>query len=183
MKTVYLLRHAKSEWDKPFKSDHERPLSKRGRKNAKALRELLKERIEKIDMAYISDSERTTETFDILVKNNSIVWNKKFTDKVYEANLNDLLDLIKNTENEYNSILIIGHNPGLESLANYLIMRHNTFGDFSFFHKFSTCAFLCLHFDVNYWANITDVQGKLGLYWLPIKEDKSENSKSSYIKR
>ncbi|MCB1191359.1 MAG: histidine phosphatase family protein [Leptospiraceae bacterium] len=174
MKTIYLLRHAKSEWDKPFKSDHERPLSKRGRKNAKALREFLEERIKEIDMAYISDSQRTTETFEILTKNNRIVWNKKFTDKVYEANLNELMDLIKSTDDEYNSILIVGHNPGLESLANYLIMRHNTFADFSFFEKFSTCAFLCLRFSIDHWADVTDVQGKLGLYWLPIKEEKKD---------
>lgn len=172
MKTIYLLRHAKSEWNKPFKNDHERPLSKRGRKNAKALRNFLENRIEGIDIAYISDSQRTKETFKILSKTNELVWNNVFTDKVYEATLNELLDLIQNTDDEYKTMLILGHNPGLESLANYLIMRHSSFADFSFFYKFATCAFLCLQFDISYWADITNVQGKLGLYWLPEKDDK-----------
>ena len=68
LKTIFLVRHAKSDWAAEFRLDHERPISERGRKNAKSLREFLKERNLKIDIAYVSDAKRTIETLDIVNK-------------------------------------------------------------------------------------------------------------------
>lgn len=169
LKTIYLVRHAKSDWTAEFRFDHERPISERGRKNAKSLRNFLKERNVNIDLAYVSDAKRTMETLEILNKKEDLFRNVQVTHLLYEANLGIFYNLITTTEDKYNSILFLGHNPELEELANQLILRQNAYKDFSFFQKFSTSALVGLSFPISSWKDISTVSGKLILFWTPIK--------------
>ena len=70
LKTIYLLRHAKSDWAAEFRIDHERPISERGRKNAKAVRSLLKDRSLRVYIAYVSDAKRAVYTLEIVSSQN-----------------------------------------------------------------------------------------------------------------
>lgn len=169
LKTIFLVRHAKSDWAAEFRLDHERPISERGRKNAKFLREFLKERNLKIDIAYVSDAKRTIETLEIVNKKEELFRNVKVTHLLYEANLGIFYNLITSTEDNYNSILFLGHNPELEELANQLILRQNAYKDFSFFQKFSTSSIIGLSFPISSWKDISTVSGKLILFWTPVK--------------
>jgi phosphohistidine phosphatase len=169
-KTIYLVRHAKSDWTAEFRLDHERPISERGRKNAKSLRSFLKERGIRIDLAYVSDAVRTVETLEILNKNREILRNVEVTHLLYEANLGIFYNLITSTEDTHNSILFLGHNPELEELANQLILRQNAYKDFSFFQKFSTSSIVGLSFPISSWKDISTAPGKLTLFWTPVKQ-------------
>ncbi len=169
LKTIYLLRHAKSDWAAEFRIDHERPISERGRKNAKAVRSLLKDRGLRVDIAYVSDATRAVETLEIVNKNNDLFKNVEVTPLLYEANIGVFYNLITNTDDSHNSILFLGHNPELEELANQLILRQNAYKDFSFFQKFSTSALIGLSFPISSWKHISTFPGKLILFWTPVK--------------
>ncbi len=170
LKTIYLLRHAKSDWTAEFRIDHERPISERGRKNAKALRSFFKDRELRVDFAYVSDAKRTVETLEILNKNKELFKNVEVTPLLYEANFGVFYNLITTTDDAHNSILFLGHNPELEELANQLILRQNAYKDFSFFQKFSTCSLIGLAFPISSWKHISTFPGKLTLFWTPVKQ-------------
>ena len=170
VKTIYLLRHAKSDWAAEFRLEHERPISERGRKNAKSLRSFLKERGIRVDLAYVSDATRTVQTLEIVNKNQELFREVEITSMLYEANQGVLYNLITSTEDKHNSILFLGHNPELEELANQLILRQNAYKDFSFFQKFSTSSIIALSFSISSWKDISTSPGKLTLFWTPVKQ-------------
>ncbi len=166
MKYIYLLRHAKSDWDTPFVTDHERGLASRGEKSVQFLRKFLETKEIQIDVAFVSDARRTLETYKLLNKNNSIIKNHVVVPELYEAKLEVYYNLIKNTPDIEESILFLGHNPELEELANILMGNQKKE---SLFHKFPTCACLCLSFDIESWSEIQNTIGKLVFYFTPSK--------------
>jgi phosphohistidine phosphatase len=168
MKTIYLMRHCKSDWESDFKIDHERPLSERGKKNAKELRKFLVDRKIHFDISYISDSKRTIQTFEILKK--EVHFSEvKISSKLYETNFTTLYDLIKQTDDKINSILLLGHNPELEEFANHLILRQNSNLEKSFFQKFPTSAFLSLSLNITHWELVSTTAAKINYFWIPTK--------------
>ncbi|HMW03505.1 MAG TPA: histidine phosphatase family protein [Leptospiraceae bacterium] len=170
LKTIYLLRHAKSDWEAEFRFDHERPISERGRKNAKALRNFLQDRNFQVDKAYVSDAKRTIETLEIINKDKDLFKEIEITHLLYEANFGIFFNLITTTEDSCNSILFLGHNPDLEELANQLMLRQNAYKEFSFFQKFGTSSIIGLAFPISSWKNISEYPGKLTLFWTPAKK-------------
>ena len=168
-KTIHLLRHAKSDWEAVFLKDQDRPLSERGKKNAKELRNFLKERKIRIDLAYVSEALRTVETLNIINKDKDIFKEVNITPMLYEANFSVFKDLILNTGENIKSVLLLGHNPDLEELANQLLLRQNAVKEFSFFSKFPTCAFISFSCSVNSWKEFFNEPAKLSLFWVPVK--------------
>ncbi|MEN0002691.1 MAG: histidine phosphatase family protein [Bacteroidota bacterium] len=119
MKTVYLIRHAKSSWKDPALKDIERPLNKRGFRDAPFMANLLNGKGVKPNRLITSPANRayTTATFfaEVLgIPKPSIDVRKK----IYEAYPNDILSLIKYLPNEWSVICLFGHNPTFTSLAN-----------------------------------------------------------------
>jgi len=161
LKNLFLIRHAKSDWDADFDNDHGRPLSDRGKKNAKALSKFLSERDFSPAIAYVSDSRRTIQTHKILSAYKSLSGKTIFTEKIYEASLEEILSIIRNTNEKYDSILLVGHNPGLETFVNYLL--GNKTG--SVFAKFSTSAFASFDCEIETWNELKEGKGKLNLFW------------------
>jgi phosphohistidine phosphatase len=168
-KYIYLCRHAKSDWEAEFRIDHERPISQRGKKNAKQLREFLEEKKIQFDISYISDSKRTLETYAILKKNIELFKEVIITSQVYESNFATFFNLIENTEDSKQSILFLGHNPELEEFANHLILKQNSIPDISFFHKFATSSILSLAIECNSWKDIKSNRAKIVFFWTPTK--------------
>ena len=123
MKRIYLLRHAKSSWDDDALDDFQRPLNARGRKAAKRMARFLAERSIRPNMVLCSAALRTRGTYDILEPELQGV-PVSFEDGLYEASRGDLLHRLQRLDGHLDSVLLIGHNPGLEKLALTLAGGH-----------------------------------------------------------
>jgi phosphohistidine phosphatase len=113
---LVLLRHAKSAW--PDLPDHERPLAKRGRRDAPAVGRWLREAGLMPDRVLCSTARRTAETWQLMAPElGAHPPQVSYEDQVYDAHCEALLDLARQTEPAASSMLIIGHNPGVQDLA------------------------------------------------------------------
>lgn len=121
MKTLYLCRHAKSSWKQPGLDDFDRPLNKRGKKDAPLMGELLEDKGIKPDLIISSPAKRASKTASIIAS--AVCYDKdkiNFKDEIYEASGEELLEVIKGIDDKFNTVMIFGHNPGLTMLHNYL---------------------------------------------------------------
>lgn len=168
LKQIHLIRHAKSDWESEFKSDNERPLSERGKKNARSLRKYL-EKIEfKTDLFLISDSKRTLDTYKILTKHRNISAEIKVTEELYESDSEDILVKLRELDSNLESVALLGHNPGIEEIANRLIRGNEDLSlSESILFKFPTSGFLSIHADIDSWKELGKVPGKIIRFWIP----------------
>jgi len=121
MKTLYLARHAKSSWKNPEFSDIERPLNKRGKRDAPLMGNKLKERGIIPGLIVTSPAKRARVTakniaLEIGFPEKEILINEN----IYEASSTELINIIHGFDDKYNSIMMFGHNPGFTMLNNYL---------------------------------------------------------------
>lgn len=165
MKYLHLIRHSKSDWSDPNLEDLERPLSKRGKKNARSLGKYMREINFESDIAMISPSTRTRETFLILEKYRRVSKNTRFVEGVYEADHSELIKFIRTLASDFESAVLIGHNPGLETLADRLLFSDESKG--SLFLKIPTSAFLSLAIDSEDWEDWGRIPCKLIRFWIP----------------
>lgn len=121
MKTLILIRHAKSSWANPEQSDFDRPLNERGRRDAPDMAKRLFEKKFSIDRIIYSSAVRTTETMKIFKEVLKIESKNCLScDELYHAPLFQLKETIRDIDNKNNTIILIGHNPGITELANSL---------------------------------------------------------------
>ncbi len=120
MRTLLIMRHAKSSWDNPDWSDFERPLNQRGLETAPFMGSIIYQNELNPALIISSPAKRAKQTA-ILVKETAQVKNPiKFEDKIYEASATTLLYLAAEFPDEYETILVIGHNPGMEEFIRIL---------------------------------------------------------------
>ena len=117
MKILTLLRHAKSTWDDPVARDFDRPLNRRGRKAARRVGEEMRRLGLEFDLALASPAVRVRETLDEVEAGYGRPLSPAFDERVYLATPEALLDLVRGTGDAFERLLLVGHNPGLESLA------------------------------------------------------------------
>lgn len=117
---LLILRHAKSSWDSGVASDFERPLSPRGQRTAPLVGRWLAERDLAPDFAFVSPAQRTRETLDLLVGALGTEPDVRWEERIYEASLGELIRLLAERPPEAERVLILGHNPGLAMLADFL---------------------------------------------------------------
>ena len=115
MKTLMLLRHAKSSWDNASLDDFERPLNDRGRKSAATIGKYLADNEVAIDLIISSPSVRTRETIE-RAKLNGLAHEIRFDQRIYEASSARLLEVVSQIDEDRKSVLLVGHNPGMEEL-------------------------------------------------------------------
>lgn len=118
---LLILRHAKSDWDSGATRDFDRPLAKRGKKDAPRVGEWLYREGLVPDLVISSSAERARQTADRVCK--SMDFKKKkiqWDDDVYAAGVADLLRVLARCPAETRTVLLVGHNPGLEDLVCYL---------------------------------------------------------------
>ena len=163
MLNLYVMRHSKSSWNDHNINDFERPLSNRGRKDIKLIITFLKKKKITFDLAYISSSKRTKQTFKILKSDISckkIIYAKKF----YLCSESFLLNAIRKTKKKYKNILIVNHEPCCKNLVLKLIKKNKL----SFINKkFSTSAIAKLVFGIEDWENLKNYSGNLTLFKTP----------------
>lgn len=116
MKTLTLLRHAKSGWDDPVGRDFDRPLNRRGRKAAVTVGAEMKARGLLFDRVVASPARRVVETLDEVAQGYGPI-DPIYDQRVYLASPAALLELVRQAEDEVDRLLLVGHNPGLEALA------------------------------------------------------------------
>jgi phosphohistidine phosphatase len=119
---LYILRHAKSDWQSGAESDFARPLSKRGKKDAPAVAKWMTKHKVKIDCLISSPAERTRQTVNAVV--NELHTPKKnihFDERIYLASVETLLKVLKDCPSDAQKVMLVGHNPGLEDLLKYLV--------------------------------------------------------------
>lgn len=121
MKTLTLLRHAKSSWSHNGLADHERPLNKRGKRDAPEMARRIHAAGIRPSLILSSPAVRAWTTAKIIAAEISYPLEFLQRDKhLYLAGLDNLIDIVDAQENGFNNILIVGHNPGLTYFANYL---------------------------------------------------------------
>lgn len=160
MKTIYLVRHAKSSWDDPRLLDIERPLNNTGQKVAREMSELLSRIASKPDLLVSSPAVRAFSTAQFFAKAFDIPENEiKVEDSIYEAMTRDVISLIHKLPDLVGSAFIFGHNPTMTNLTN-LFSKH-------FFDNVPTCGVLCIVAKVEHWKEFNDKTAKLEKWYFP----------------
>lgn len=165
MKTLYLIRHAKSSWDDTNQSDFERPLNKRGEHDAPIMAKILNGNNYKPGLLLSSPANRAYTTAQIFAEELKYPLDSIITDaRIYEAGIRELLTVIREIDDRIQTAFLFGHNPGLTSLTNLL-------GD-KYIPEMPTCAIAGLTFDINSWVKVERDSGKLFLFDYPKKHSK-----------
>lgn len=115
MKTLLLMRHGKSSWKDESLEDYERPLKKRGKKDSKKIAKVIAESNLIPDIILSSSATRARETVNIVVDVLEFEKRIVFSDELYMGEPRDVVNSLKNLTDDYESAMIVGHNPGLEA--------------------------------------------------------------------
>lgn len=168
MKTLTLLRHAKSSWDDPVARDFDRPLNARGRKAAVTVgRHMRGERLS-FDHVVASPAVRIVETVADVETGYGGALAPAWDRRIYLASASSLLDVVHELPEGAESALLIGHNPGLEDLI--LLLIPDKAGDAlrdSVEEKFPTAALAVMTFDVETWDAVKADGGTLVRFTRP----------------
>lgn len=120
MKTLFILRHAKSSWEDEKLADFDRPLNKRGLEAAPLVGEAIRQNKFKIDLIVSSPATRAAQTATMVREAAQIEAEIKFDERIYEASSHRLLHIASELDNAIESVMLVGHNPGLEGLIKLL---------------------------------------------------------------
>lgn len=121
MRTLYVLRHAKSDWHHPGLADHDRPLAPRGERAAGLMAEHLRSEQIRPTVVLCSSALRARQTLDALEPALDHDVDVRVEDGLYGADVAALLELLATVDADAESVLLIGHNPGLHELALELV--------------------------------------------------------------
>ena len=152
-KTLILFRHAKSSWADNAE-DHERPLAERGRKAAPVMAKWLVGKGLKPTVALVSTARRTQETWALVAPAFGKV-TKRDAPAIYEAPAERILDAIHAVEHSVDSLIIVGHNPGMEDVAKLLMKDDGGEPGARLRRKFPTAGIAVLNLPVDDWTEVT----------------------------
>jgi phosphohistidine phosphatase len=162
--TLYLLRHAKSSWADPTLADHDRPLSPRGRRDAKRIADHLLRLGISPGLVLCSTSRRTRETLE-LVGSALDAATVSLEPELYGASAETLLGRLHAVPEDVASVMLIGHNPGLEDLALLLATDGPEVGRLE--TKFPTAALATLTLATTTWQRLSEADAVLAAYVVP----------------
>ena len=162
MKTLGLFRHAKSDWHDPRARDFDRPLNLRGEKGAGLVGRHIFDHDVKWDKVIASPAVRVAETIELAAKATgrpiAVNWDRR----IYLASSATLLDLLREQKDDPGSVLMVGHNPGLEDVIFDLVPDDGTSPLRDVVElKFPTASFALLELDIEHWNELKDRCGKL----------------------
>jgi phosphohistidine phosphatase len=152
MKTLLLLRHAKSSWDDPSLGDFERPLAPRGKKDAPLMGKALKERFPLPDYILSSPAARAKATSRAAVKAAGLDIEIHFEEGIYDASSAQLMKIVRGIPDSASCAMLIGHNPGFEELLARLTGKSE---------RMPTAALACIELQVETWDDVEDRKGVL----------------------
>lgn len=161
MKTVILVRHAKSYWKDPRLDDFDRPLNERGRRDAPLMGEKLKERQILPDLILSSPAKRARKTADLIAE--AIGYPRKeirFVDEMYHCGASDLLALVKKLHDKDTSVMLFGHNPEFMDFAAMMLKP----GSVPYIPTTGVC---CIRFPVSSWKKVQKRKGETVFFDYP----------------
>ncbi|MDD3774759.1 MAG: histidine phosphatase family protein [Sulfurovaceae bacterium] len=159
MKTLYLIRHAKSDWSEEDKKDFDRGLSKRGSKDLKSMGSYLLKKKIKPDLILSSPALRAKLTAKKISKKIEYDKDIKYIDELYMPNPKTILDILSDQKNKNKCIFLINHNPALTDLANMLTNEN--------IDNVPTLGIVAIKFDIKKWNDIKKAKGKMDLFVYP----------------
>jgi len=162
MKNLVLVRHAKSSWDDPALLDRERPLSKRGKRDAPVMGRLLKARGLAPDLILSSPAKRARKTAVKIAR--EIDYPKariEIREDIYLRGVDELVDLIAALDDRWTRVMLVGHNPELTELANRLAQADIL--------DLPTAGVVSIVFDTDTWRGCARGRGRLDLFERPPK--------------
>lgn len=154
MKQLLLMRHAKSSWEQSGMKDIDRPLNERGLKDAPEMgKRLLKQKF-KPDLIVSSLAKRAYETAKLVAREVQIDTSDilRETD-LYEAQMEDIMHVIRNLDDRKNQVILVGHNPSFTGMVGFLSNQ--------FIAHLPTSGMALIKFDVQSWKQITHGSGKM----------------------
>ncbi|MBP1806792.1 SixA phosphatase family protein [Rubellimicrobium aerolatum] len=160
--TLLLIRHAKSDQGDPALPDHERPLNKRGRRDAPRMGRWIADRGLMPAEVLCSDAARTRETLDLMLPHWSEPPRVRHLTELYHAAPDAMLRALAGTGAD--RVALVGHNPGIGGLADYLareVPPHHRWVDFP------TTAVAALTFDLDRWADLGEASGTVLAFAIP----------------
>lgn len=162
MKILGLFRHAKSDWLDPRARDFDRPLNARGRKGAAIMGKHVRDHGVRWERMISSPAIRCAETIELACQAAgqpvAVQWDRR----IYLASSVTLADLLREQSGDPASILMVGHNPGLEDLIFDLVPDDGSSPLRDVVEeKFPTASFAVLELDIDSWADLRDKCGKL----------------------
>ena len=161
-KTLYLVRHAKSSWKDTSLVDYDRPLNKRGKRDAPEMGKRLATKNIRPDWVISSPAKRAKLTIEAIAAEIDYAESQiRWKEELYHADVKTLLEQIRSVENQNRSLMLVGHNPGLTDLQNYLCQEA--------IENIVTTGIACIQFEVAEWANVRS--GQLQWYDYPKKEE------------
>ena len=159
MKTLLVLRHAKSSWNDPQLDDHERPLNERGRRDGPRMGKLVQEYGLIPDIVISSDAVRARLTAEAVAAAARYVGEIVLDPHLYLASPADILSLLRTVRENAETVMIIGHNPGLEELVEQLTDER---------HDLPTAALAHIVLEIDQWRDLTlSTRGTLFGHWRP----------------
>jgi phosphohistidine phosphatase len=167
VKSLLLLRHAKSSWDNPAAADFDRPLASRGKKSATVMGQYLIGAVGAPEVVLCSTAARARETWRRIAALAAAPIEARFLEELYMAAPERLLAILGRLPDEVDCVLVIGHNPGLEQLARLLCQDGDAESLARMTEKFPTAALAEIRLDIPRWWDIAPGRGRLRRFVIP----------------
>jgi len=159
MKTLLLMRHAKSSWSEPGLDDHDRPLNKRGKQAAPEMGKLLRKKELVPDLILCSTARRSRETAEAVAKACGYPGEIEIQRDLYSSDAACYMDILRHLPEAANRVLLVGHNPETEDMLDMLtgIREH-----------MNTAALAHMDLPISHWQELTEaLDVKLLNLWRP----------------
>lgn len=160
MKTLILIRHAKSSWDDPSLADFDRPLNDRGKKDASGMAKRLAEKKIEPNALVTSPAKRAKQTSRHFAKELDLKKKNIIPEpKLYEAGEENFYEVVENLKNRWDRVAIVSHNPGIASFANSLTKTK--------IDDMPTCSIFAIKVDVKKWADFRTAKKEFWFFDYP----------------
>jgi phosphohistidine phosphatase len=163
MKQLTLVRHAKSSWKDAGLPDHDRPLNKRGKRDAPVMGERLRAAGPRPDLLLSSSAKRARSTAKAVARAIDYPVDAIALDeRLYLADVEELIAVIRGLDDHHEHVMLFGHNPGFTALANRL--------GATTLENLPTCGVYGVELDIERWREIGHMPGRLRLYDYPKRQ-------------
>ncbi len=158
MKTILILRHAKSSWDNLSIADHDRPLNKRGKRDAPRMGQLIRDEEILPDLIISSTAKRAAATAKAVAHACNYEGEIEYNHSFYHADADTFLDRISSLQGEHKIVMVVSHNPGVEELLEVLT---------GLWERMPTAALAQVDLSIAKWSELDEAEGSLKNLWIP----------------
>jgi len=167
MRTLYLLRHAKSAWGEDDLNDHDRVLNERGREAAPVIGRFLKRKTATIDLAICSSAARAQETWSLVSKELPFQPPVEVDERLYLCGVESMVMRLREVSDDVQSLIIIAHNPDMQILTISLSADRASQAAGRARHKFPTAGLAGFELDIDHWQDLRPDCGELVFFESP----------------